>query len=181
MKKIALATILAATVSVANAAGYVNLDVEQVTDRATDAKSAVQYLRAGTQINGVNYGIQSRTSRDADRGGMYNSLEGYVGRTYGYVSPFVGVGYDNGHNGADHGQYTYGLIGAKSTVFVGPGALTAGVKTRVNWDSDNPRQTVVFAGYSVPVTKQVSLGVGVSHSSQDIKERGVNAGVTVAF
>jgi len=181
MKKFAIATILAAVTGIASAGGFINADVEHVTDRASGAKSTVQYVRGGATIEGINYGFQSRTARYNDGSGMYNSLEGYVGRSYGPFSPFVGVGYDNGKNGAVNGQYTYGVVGLNAGTKVGPGFALAGAKTRVNWDHDNPKQTVLFAGYSVPVTKQVSLGVGLSRSYQDIKERGVNAGVTVAF
>jgi hypothetical protein len=47
-------------------------------------------------------------------------------------------------------------------------------------DSD-PKQTVGFAGYTVPVAKDVALNVGVSRSGGDIKERGVSAGLSFGF
>lgn len=163
------------------AGGFANVDVEHVTDRTTGDKSTAQYVRAGTQLGNYNVGLQSRTSRANDGGTMFNSLETYVGKSVGAFSPFVGVGYDNGLNGARGGQYTYGVVGVNAGTKVGPGYAMGGIKTRVNWDHDNPKQTVVFANYSIPVAKQVSVGLGVSRSSQDIKERGLSAGVTVAF
>lgn len=176
-----LAILALAFSGVAFAGGFANVDVEHVTDRTTGAKSTAQYVRAGTEINGLNVGLQSRTARSNDGGTMFNSLETYVGKSIGAFSPFVGVGYDNGLNGALGGQYTYGVVGLNAGAKVGPGFAMAGVKTRVNWDHDKPKQTVTFVNYSVPVTKQVSVGLGLSRSQQDIKERGMSAGVTVAF
>ena len=180
MKKY-LAILALAFTGASFAGGFANVDVEHVTDRSTGAKSTAQYIRAGTELGGYNVGLQSRTARANDGGTMFNSLETYVGKSIGAFSPFVGVGYDNGLNGARGGQYTYGVVGVNAGTKVGPGFAMGGVKTRVNWDHDNPKQTVVFANYSIPVAKQVSVGLGVSRSSQDIKERGLSAGVTVAF
>jgi len=57
----------------------------------------------------------------------------------------------------------------------------AGAKTRVNWDSANPKQSVVFASYDMPVISKVSVGLGVSQSYQDIQERAVGLTVSVGF
>jgi hypothetical protein len=180
MKKIAIAT-LALAAFAASAADFVSIDVDQVTDRATKQKSVAEYVRAGKEIGGIQYGLQSRTARYADNSGMYNSLELTAGKTIAGVSPFVGVGYDNGKNGAVNGQYEYGLVGVTAGTQVGPGFLLGGVKTRVNFHAKNPKQTVEFVSYSIPVATKVSLNVGASYSQQTIQEKAISAGVTVAF
>ena len=95
--------------------------------------------------------------------------------------PFVGVGYDNGLNGAKNGQYEYGLVGVTAGRAIGPGYLFGGVKTRVNWDSANPKQTVAFGTYSIPVANKVSLNFNASKSYQDIKENAYGLGVGFSF
>lgn len=180
MKKIAIATLALAAIA-ASAADFVSIDVDQVTDRATKQKSVAEYVRAGKEIGGIQYGLQSRTARYADNSGMYNSLEVTAGKTIAGLSPFVGVGYDNGKNGAVNGQYEYGLVGVTAGTQVGPGFLLGGVKTRVNFHAGNPKQTVEFVSYSIPVAQKVALNIGASNSDQTIKERAISAGITVAF
>ena len=55
------------------------------------------------------------------------------------------------------------------------------LKTRVNWDSSNPKQTVAFGTYSIPLTKAVSVNVNASRSYQDIKESAYGLGLTIGF
>ena len=180
MKRIAIATLAFAAIA-ASAADFVSIDVDQVTDRATKQKSVAEYVRAGKEIGGIQYGLQSRTSRYADNSGMFNSLELTAGKNMGKFTPFAGIGYDNGKNGAVNGQFEYGLVGVTAGTQVGPGFLLGGVKTRVNFHGENPKQTVEFASYSIPVASKVSLNVGASLSQQTIKERAIGAGITVAF
>jgi hypothetical protein len=180
MKKITIASLAFVALS-ATAADFVSIDVDQVTDRASKQKSVAQYVRAGKEIGGLQFGLQSRTARYADNSGMFNSLELTAGKSVGRLTPFVGVGYDNGKNGAVGKQYEYGVVGVTAGVPVGPGFLLGGVKTRVNFNDNNPKQTVTFASYSVPVASKVALNVGVSRSDQTIKEKAVGAGITVAF
>jgi len=168
--------------STAFAADYASVDVDRVTDRATGQTSLAQYLRVGKEVSGIQLGLQGRTARYDDNTGMSNSLEFTAGKSFGLpVTPFVGVGYDNGKNGAVNGQYTYGLVGLTTGTKVGPGYLMGGVKTRVNFDSANPKQTVTFASYSVPVAKAISVNLNLSHSAQDIQERSLGFGVSVGF
>ena len=186
MKKIAIATILATSALAASAADFVSVSVDQVTNRSTDAVSTVQYVRAGKEISGVQYGLQSRTAAARDGSSLKNSLEGYVGKNLGVaglnVQPFVGIGYDNGKNGATDAQYTYGLVGVSVGAPIGGGYALAGVKTRVASSEDNlTNQTVSFAQYAYPVAKQVNLIAGASYSAQDIKERAYSLGVQVGF
>lgn len=184
MKKFAIA-ILSALSFGAFAADYVSVAVDHVTDRASGAESTAQYVRAGKEIGGLQFGLQSRTARANDGTGLYNSLEGYVGKNYNFngvnVGPYVGIGRDNTKNGASE-PYTYGLVGATAGKQIGPGYAMVGVKTRVGSTQDTrTAQTVSFAQYAYPVTKQVSLVAGVSRSAQDIKERAVSLGLSVGF
>lgn len=180
MKKIAIVA-LAALSFAATAADFVSIDVDHVTDRTTHQKSTAEYIRAGKEINGIQYGLQSRTARYADNTGMFNSLELTAGKSVGVFSPFAGVGFDNGKNGVVGGQYQYGVVGVTAGTKVGPGFLLGGIKTRVNWDHSNPKQTVEFASYSIPVAQKVALNVSVSRSDQTIKERALGVGVSVGF
>lgn len=161
------------------AADFVNVDVDHVKDRVSGQVSNAQYVRAGKEIGGIQYGLQSRTARYNDGSGMYNSLELTGGKNIGGFTPYVGWGFDNGKNGV--GRYDYGLVGAQYGAKAGPGFALAGVKTRVNVKDDAPQQTVWYAGYSVPVAKDTSVGVNVSRSQQDIKEKAIGLGVTVRF
>lgn len=178
MKKIAIASLIAIAATV-QASDFVSYGVDQVTNRVSNQQSIAQYVRAGTSLGGFNLGLQNRNARTNDNQSMFNSLELTVGKTVFGISPFVGVGFDNGGDGAK--PYEYGLVGANAGVKVGPGYAMAGVKTRVNWDSANPKQTVAFVSYDMPVISKVSVGVGVSQSYQDIQDRAVGFTVSVGF
>ena len=184
MKKI-FAILALAISSTAFAADYVSVAVDHVTDRASNARSTVEYVRAGKEINGIQYGLQSRSGRSNDGTGLYSSLEGYVGKNLSVaglaVQPFVGAGRDLSKNGASE-PYTYGLVGATAGKQVGPGFLLAGVKTRVgSTETSRTKQTVSFVEYAYPVAKNLALTAGVSRSAQDIKERALSVGVSVGF
>jgi hypothetical protein len=186
MKKILAILALAAITGTSFAADFVSVAVEHVTDRASSAKSTVEYVRAGKEINGLQYGLQSRSARSNDGTGLYSSLEGTVGKNYGVagfnVTPFVGAGRDLTKNGASE-PYTYGLVGVTAGKQVGPGFLLGGVKTRAGSTeaSTRTKQTVSFAEYAYPVAKNLAVTAGVSRSTQDIRERAVSVGVTVGF
>jgi hypothetical protein len=115
------------------------------------------------------------------KGGMLNSIEGTVGKGFGPVTVFGGVGYDNGFNGAKGANYQYGLVGASTGAKLGPVWAFGGVKTRLNWDSANPKQTVAFAGVSYPLTKALSVDLDVSRSYQTIQEKAMGVGMRVTF
>ena len=178
MKKIAIASLIAVAAA-AQAGGFVSYGVDQVTDRVSNQQSIAQYVRAGTSLGGFNLGLQNRNARTNDNQSMFNSLELTAGKTVFGINPFVGVGFDNGGAGAK--PYEYGLVGANAGLKVGPGYAMAGAKTRVNWDSANPKQSVVFVSYDMPVISKVSVGVGVSQSYQDIQDRAVGLTVSVGF
>ena len=179
MKKILTATILALAAGVA-AASYVSLEVDGVKDTGNKATSTAQYFRAGTTAAGLNLDLAVRTAVFR-KGGMLNSVEGTVGKGFGPVTVFGGVGYDNGFNGAKGANYQYGLVGASAGTQIGPVYAFGGAKTRLNWDNANPKQTVAFAGVSYPLTKAVSVELDVSRSYQDIKEKALGVGMRVAF
>jgi hypothetical protein len=180
MKKALLAVIAAVSFG-AQAADFVSIDVDHVTDSKTKQVSTAEYVRAGKEIGGVQLGLQSRTARYNDGSGMYNSLELTAGKNFGGLTPYVGWGYDNGKNGLPSSQYNYGIVGAQYGTNVGPGFALAGVKHRVNVNSVNPDQTVAYLGYSVPVTKQVSLNLNASRSYLDIAEKAYGLGLSVKF
>lgn len=183
MKKTLLAIATALLATTASAANYVSVDVDRVEDHK-GVVSQAQYFRAGKDMAGLNLGLQVRTAV-FDKGGMLNSVEGTVGRDFKLggmnLNGFVGVGHDNGFNGAAGKSYQYGLVGVSTGMPVGPFYAFGGAKTRVNWDSANPKQTVGFAGVSYPVAKQVSVGVSASRSWGDIKETAYGVGVRVGF
>ena len=178
MKKIAIASLIAVAAA-AQAGGFVSYGVDQVTDRVSNQQSIAQYVRAGTTLGDYNLGLQNRNARTNDNQSMFNSLELTAGKTVFGINPFVGVGFDNGGNGDK--PYEYGLVGATAGTKVGPGYAMAGAKTRVNWNSTNPKQSVVFVSYDMPVISKVSVGLGVSQSYQDIQDRAVGLTVSVGF
>lgn len=183
MKKIFAILALALT-GTAFAADFVSVDVDSVRGRQGASDSVAQYVRAGKGFGDYQLGLQSRTAR-FDGGGMVNSLEATVANNKINVmgiTPFVGVGYDNGFNAASGTHYNYGLVGATYGVKVGPGFALVGVKTRVGSNEDTrTKQTVSFATYSVPVVKNVSLNFNASRSSQDIKENAYGLGLAFNF
>lgn len=181
MKKVLLAVLLAGLAGVASAQNYLSVDVDQVRGLNGAKDSTAQYVRAGKSFGSLQLGLQSRTAT-IDGGGMLNSVELTAANNRLIVAglrPFVGVGYDNGYNGGN--SFQYGLLGATAGAPVGPGFALIGAKTRVNWDDANPKQTVAFATYSLPMSKQVSLNLNASKSFQDIKENALGLGLGFKF
>ena len=182
MKKIAIA-LLAFAAMTAQAANYVQVEQENVKGRQGAGGSSVSYLRAGKDLGNYSLGFQARTAR-FDAGGTASSLETTLSNKnvslFG-ITPFIGAGHDFGGD-ATRPSYNYGLVGATAGAKVGPGFAMAGVKTRVgSSETVNTKQTVTFVSYAVPVAKDVSVNVGASRSSQDIKEKGVSVGVSFGF
>ena len=181
MKKTVLALALATAAATAQAANFVSFDVDQVTDTRTKAGSTAQYFRAGKDMMGLNMGLQVRTAV-FDKGGMLNSVEATAGKDLVKgMNVFGGVGYDNGFNGKVNGDFTYGVLGLSTGAPVGSAWAFGGVKTRVNWDDKNPKQTVAFAGVSMPVGKAVSVSASLSRSMQDIQEKAYGVGLRLSY
>lgn len=180
MKKLLIAS-LASVAFAASAANFVQIEQESVSGRKGQGDSAATYLRAGKDIGNYSLGLQSRTAR-FDGGGIANSLEATIANSKVSVlgvTPFVGIGHDFGGTGSG---FNYGLVGVSTGAKIGPGFAYAGVKTRVLRQNDSdPKQTVAFAGYTVPVAKDVAVNLGMSHSGGDIKERGISAGLSFGF
>lgn len=183
MKKL-LATLALAVSGTVSAADYVSVDVDSVQGRNGQKDSVAQYIRAGKEIGGLQLGLQSRTAK-LDGGGLLNSIEvtvaspkvGVIG-----ITPFVGVGHDNGFNGGSGKSYNYGLVGATAGAKVGPGFALVGIKTRVgSTEKVDTHQTVAFGTYSIPVTKTVAVNLNASRSYQDIKENAYGLGLTFKF
>jgi hypothetical protein len=182
MKKIFAILALALT-GTAFAADYVSIDVDSVHAH-NGQKAQAQTVRAGKQLGDYQLGLQSRTGV-ADAGGMANSLEATVANSkinLAGITPFVGVGHDNGLNGAKGATYTYGLVGATYGIKAGPGFALLGAKTRVGSDEVHlTKQTIAFATYSIPVAKSVAVNLNASQSYQDIKEKSLGLGLTFNF
>lgn len=182
MKKIFAILALALSGS-AFAANYVSVDVDNVLGRDGAGDSTAQYIRAGKEIGGIQFGLQGRTATLKDNSGILSSVEVTAAknsvRILG-VTPFVGVGHDNGFNGGT--PYNYGLVGATYGRPVGPGFLLLGAKTRVGTTAaTETKQSVAFTTYSIPVAKGVSLNLNASRSYQDIKENAYGLGLGFSF
>ena len=181
MQKTILAFTLAVAASTSQAANFISFDVDQVTDTRSKEGSTAQYFRAGKDMAGMNLGLQVRTAV-FDKGGMLNSVEATAGKDLiKGVNTYLGIGYDNGFNGKVKGDFTYGLVGLSSGMPLGKAWGFAGAKTRVNWDQDNPKQTVAFLGVSMPINKTTSVSVSASRSYQDITERAYGVGLRLAY
>lgn len=182
MKK-TLAILAMAVSSTAFAADYLSVDVDAVKGRDGAADSTAQYIRAGKEIGGIQFGLQGRTATLANNGGMLSSVEVTAGKNSVYFkgfTPFVGIGHDNGFNGGT--PYNYGLVGATYGMPVGPGYALVGAKTRVgSTEAVDTKQTVAFATYSIPVAKSVAVNLNVSRSYQDIKENAYGLGLGFNF
>ncbi len=180
MKKFAIATALVLVSAASSAANFVQVTQENVSGRKGASDSDATYLRAGKDFGNYSLGLQSRTARFTDST-IANSVEATVANknvSAMGITPFVGVGH-NFTNGA--AAYNYGLVGATTSMNVGPGFVLAGVKTRVGVGAGEPKQTVGFASYNLPVSKDVTLSAGLSRSGQTIKEKAVSVGLSFGF
>jgi len=184
MKKI-FATLAVSFASTTFAADFISVDIDKVEGLNGAKSSTAQYIRAGKALGDLQLGLQGRTAR-VDGGGLLNSLEVTTANNKLVLvglKPFIGVGHDNGFNGAAGRSYQYGLVGATTGAQVGPGYALIGGKTRVGSTEDHSRtkQTVGFITYSIPVTKTVAVNVNVSKSWQDIKENAYGLGIGFKF
>ena len=182
MKKLAIAT-LATLAFAAQAGDFASVDVDHVKSNSGGASSQAQYVRLGKEVAGLQLGVQSRTA-NVQSGGLYQSLETTVGKSVFGVTPFVGMGFDNGLNGAKGADYRYTLAGVTTgaAVPVIGGSVVGGIKTRLT--SSEPtmtHQTLAFGTYSYPVAKGVAVNLNVSKSYQDIKENAYGVGVGFSF
>lgn len=177
MKKVLAATIVALSFS-ASAADFVSVDYDSVKGESGARNSNATTVRAGKEIGGLQFGLQSRTAR-FDGGGLANSLELTTGKNLGGFTPYVGVGHDFGYNGGR--TQNYGLVGGQFGTKFGPGFALSGIKTRVRVNDTDTKQTVAYGTYSVPIAKSVAVNFNVSRSMQDIKEKAVGVGLSFGF
>ena len=180
MKKFAIATMLVLASVAATAANFVQVEQENVSGRKGSSDSDATYVRAGKDFGNYTFGLQSRTAKFTNNT-IANSIETTVANknvSIMGITPFVGVGHNFTNNGS---SYNYGLVGATTSMKVGPGFVLAGVKTRVGVGANEPKQTVGFTSYNLPVAKDVTLSAGLSRSGQTIKEKGVNVGLSFGF
>ena len=200
MKKLLITSAMMLT-SLFSTAGTVGVDVDHVRNAAGQVSGMAHILRWNDTVDGINYGLSNRTVtygsnpsspvpsaklRSADGWGMWNNFEGSVGKTFDIglpfkVSPFVAAGYDDGRNGAVNASFWYTRVGVGTGFPVGPGRLNLGVNTRLNFESSDPKQSVVSAVYSVPVTQKLSVSLRVINSYQTIKEDYRGIGLTYKF
>lgn len=180
MKKFAIASIMALAAVASHAANFVQVEQENVSGRKGTSDSDATYVRAGKDFGNYTLGLQSRTAKFTNNT-IANSIETTVANknvSVMGITPFVGVGHNFTNNGS---SYNYGLVGATTSMKVGPGFVLAGVKTRVGTGAGEPKQTVGFTSYNLPVAKDVTLSAGLSRSGQTIKEKGVNVGLSFGF
>lgn len=183
MKKLFIATALVVASFNASAANFVQVEQENVINKgATGNNSAVTYLRAGKDLGDFNLGLQSRTARFETTNSIANSLEATMSNKnvsmFG-ITPFVGVGHDFGNVSK---AFNYGLVGATTGAKVGPGYAMLGLKSRVfRENSTDPKQTVGFVSYALPLKKDVAVDIGMSRSYQTIKENGISVGLRLGF
>lgn len=180
MKKLVIASVMTLAAGVASAADFASLEVDSVRDVVTKGHSNAQYLRAGKDVAGLELGLTARTQTWAT-GGMANSMEATVGKQVSFVNVFGGAGYDNGMNGAHGKDFQYGLVGVSTGLKLGPVYGFTGAKTRLNFETHTPKQTLVFTGVSYPLTKTFSAEVSASRSYQDIKENAVGVALRVNY
>jgi hypothetical protein len=177
MKKLlAIATLGLA--SSAFAGGYLTVDSDSVKGQNGAQNSTATYVRAGTDIGGLAVGLQNRVARFND-GSTASSLEVTAGKGLGVFTPYVGVGHDYG--AATTKPYNYGLVGGHVGLPMGPGFALVGAKTRLRESEKDPKQTVSYATYSIPLNKQLAVNLNISRSTQTINEKAMGLGVKVNF
>ena len=185
MKKLLIALSVMLT-SVLAAAQTVSVDVDRVYNRQYKIYGDAHWLRVNNTVDGINYGVLSRTTKYETGLGLWNNLEGSVGKTFDIglpfkISPFVAAGYDDGRNGAVNTAFWYTRVGVGTGFNAGPGRLNLGVNTRVNFESSDPKQNIVSMVYSVPVTEKLSVSLRVINSYQTIAEDYRGIGLTYRF
>ena len=163
--------------SVSMAGNFASVDVENVKDRGTHARSTVEYYRLGKDIgSGVQMDVQVRNARANDTGALSQSLEVGASSSAGPVFVGAGIGHDFGVR-----QYNYSYVIGGVAQKVGPVVASAGLKYRTGFDAANPTQTLAFVGASYPLTKTLAVNAGMTHSYHDIKENAYNVGLKVSF
>jgi hypothetical protein len=171
---------LSTLTNVVSAADYVSVGLSNSKDVITGKYSDVQYIRAGKEINGLQYDLQSRVALSSDKG-MFNSIDVTVGKSISNITPFIGVGKTESMTSTGLKDYKYGVVGAKTAISFGPGTASFGLKTRFLNTAINTDETILYTSYSVPLTNTVSLGLNLSKTYQDIKKEEVGINLNIKF
>ena len=186
MKKLFIASAMMLTSLFSNA-GTIGVDVDHVYNKAAYVGGVAHFLRWNDTIDGINYGLSNRTVRygsnpnssvassklrSSDGWGMWNNFEGSVGKTYNIagsfdLSPYVGLGYDDGQNGAVDKAYWYGRVGVATGVQIGPGRWNTAITTRVNHEAGHLEHTMWLNNYSIPLNNQISINIRASRGWQN--------------
>lgn len=180
MRKLLLALSLASAVGVAQAATF-GANVERIKDTDSNVSTNVQHLSAAAQVFKMDMNLDVR-SQMQDSEFHLKSAEVTLGKKLlKHVDVFAGLGHEAGFQGANADKFQYAVVGAKTGMKLGPFDAHAGVKTRVHWEDNKPKQTHLFAGLAHPLTKQMTLHVNASKSYQDVKENAFSAGLSYKF
>jgi uncharacterized SAM-dependent methyltransferase len=179
-KKSVIVIILSTLTNVVSAADYVSVGLSNSKDVITGKYSDVQYIRAGKEINGLQYDLQSRVALNSSKA-MFNSIDVTVGKSFGNITPFIGVGKTESVAVTGFRSYKYGVVGAKTVINLGLGTASLGLKTRFLNTETNTDETILYTSYSVPLTNTVSLGLNLSKTYQDIKKEEVGINLNIKF
>ena len=180
MKKTLFATALLASAVSASAAGFVELAVD--TSHATPAayNNTAQVIRAGKDFAGLSLGVQVKTMT-INAGGLKNDVQLTVGKQVGAFKPFVGVGHDNATNGMVGKDFDYGIVGVSTGTRVGAFNVGGVIKTRANFETNKPKQTVVGVAVGYPLNKDFEVRANFGQSFQDIKEKTAGVSLVAKF
>jgi len=180
MKKTLLATALLASVVSASAAGFVELAVDNGRVTPSSFNNTSQIIRAGKDYAGLNFGVQVKTMV-IDTGGLKNDVQLQVGKQFGALRPFVGVGHDNGTNGMVGKDFNYGFVGVTTGTRVGAFNVGGIIKSRVNYEKTSPEQTAIGVSVGYPLNKDFEVRASLGQSFRDIKEKSTGVSLIARF
>lgn len=180
MKKILVASALMLT-SLLSWAQSVGLDVDRVYNRQYKIYGDAHWLRINNTVDGINYGVFNRTTKYDTGLGLWNNLEGSIGKTFNGISPSVSLGYDDGRNGGVDTDFFYTRLGVSTGFDLGSGRLNIGANTRVNFSASDPKQSIVSLVYSVPIAPKWNVSIRYMKSYETIQEDYAGVGLTYRF
>lgn len=186
MKKLLITSAMMLT-SLFAMAGTIGVDQDHVYNKAADVGGQAHILRWSDTIDGIDYGLSNRVTtygsnpnssvnssklKSSSGWGMWSTFEGSVGKSYAINStltlrPYVGMGYDDGQNGAVGTGYWYGRVGVAAGVKIGPGRWNTAITRRVNHESGHLEQTMWLNNYSIPINDKFSVNLRASRGWQD--------------
>lgn len=186
MKKLLITSAMMLT-SLLSMAGTIGVDQDHVYNKAADVGGQAHILRWSDTIDGIDYGLSNRVTtygsnpnssvassklKSSSGWGMWSTFEGSVGKSYAINStltlrPYVGMGYDDGQNGAVGTGYWYGRVGVAAGVKIGPGRWNTAITRRVNHESGHLEQTMWLNNYSIPINDRFSVNLRASRGWQD--------------